>query len=349
MLARSFTSYLLQPVILCLWALWVTGCSVSEDPQNRFHTFNGPTMGTWYNVKIQGLPDSLSETAVKQAIDAELNGVNEAMSTWREDSELSRFNRAPVQVPFPMSADTRQVLAISAEVYEASGGAFDITVGPLVNLWGFGPDKQEDSIPPPEDISRLLQEIGGDAIRIQGEQVSKSRPVQIDLSAVAKGYGVDKVASRLEALGIRRYMVEVGGEIRVGDAKLSGETWKIAIEEPTTLSRSIQKVLSLKNVAIATSGDYRNFYEKDGKRYSHTIDPRTGSPVAHKLASVSVIHESCAYADAWATALTVLGPEESLKLAEKLNLAVYLLVKTETGFEALQSESFSRYVDPAAI
>ena len=349
MIARSFTSHLLQPVILCLLALWITGCSVSEDPQARYHTFNGPTMGTWYNVKIQGLPESLSQNAVKQAIDAELNAVNEKMSTWREDSELSQFNQAPVQTPFALSEDTRQVLAISAEVYEASGGAFDITVGPLVNLWGFGPGKQEDTVPDTEDIHRLLQEIGADALQFQGEQVNKSRPVQIDLSAVAKGYGVDKVALRLESLGIRRYMVEVGGEIRVGDAKLSGEPWKIAIEEPQTLQRSIQKVLNLHQVAIATSGDYRNFYEKDGKRYSHTIDPRTGSPVTHPLASVSVIHESCAYADAYATALTVLGPEESLKLAEKLNLAVYLLVKTETGFKALQSESFSRYVDPAAI
>ena len=349
MIARSFTSHFLQPAILCLLALWVAGCSVSEPPEDQFHSFNGPTMGTWYNVKIQGMPGTLSGDAVKQAIQAELDDVNEKMSTYRQDSELSLFNRAPIGESFTFSPSTRQVLSIALEIYQASGGAFDVTVGPLVNLWGFGPETKEDSVPDAADIQRLLREVGSDALRVEGDQVVRERPVNVDLSAVAKGYAVDRVAERLESLGISRYMVEVGGEIRVGEAKRSGEGWNIAIEEPTTQARVVQKVLSLRGVALATSGDYRNFYEIDGRRYSHTIDPRTGSPVNHTLASVSVIHESCAYADAYATALNVMGPEAALKLAETLNLAVYLLVKTPSGFDVLQSESLSDYVEPPGV
>ena len=349
MIARSFKASLLQPVILCLLALWVTGCSVSESPEDQFHTFSGPTMGSWYHVKIQSLPETLTENDVKQAIDAELNDVNQKMSTYRQDSELSLFNRAPVGEPYSLSAATRQVLTIALEIYQASGGAFDVTVGPLVNLWGFGPEKKEDSIPDAAEISRLLELVGSDALRLEGEQAIRNRAVSVDLSAIAKGYAVDRVAKRLEHLGIIRYMVEVGGEIRVGAEKRSGDAWNIAIEEPITEARAIQKVLGLRSVAVATSGDYRNFYEIDDRRYSHTIDPRSGEPVSHKLASVTVIHPSCAYADAYATALTVLGPEEGLKLAEKLNLAVYLLVKTPSGFGVLQSKSFSDYVEPTGV
>ena len=352
MRSETMSVRLLQPAILCLLALWIAGCSDSDGPettQNTFIAFNGPTMGTWYNVKIQDVPDNLPSDDIKAAIEEELENVNRKMSTYRSDSELSLFNSSPVNTPMALSADTAEVVAISQQVYQESGGAFDVTVGPLVNLWGFGPGAARDQVPEGDEISELLQVAGMDALQLDADQLTKSRPVSVDLSAVAKGYAVDRVAQRLEALGITRYMVEVGGETRVGEAKVSGETWKIAIEEPKTFTRSIQKVLGLESVSLATSGNYRNFFEQDGVRYSHTIDPRTGAPVRHQLASVTVVHPSCAYADAYATALLVLGPDEALAFAEERNLAVYLLVQDGDGFKALQSESFAKYVESAAI
>lgn len=347
MIQRCLTSYLLQPVILCL-ALWITGCSPS-DTSKKFYSFNGPTMGTWYNVKVQGLPQGLSPDGVKAEIDSVLNDINQKMSTYIDNSEVTLFNRAPVNKPFAVSAETLKVLKISQQVYQQSNGAFDITVGPLVNLWGFGPGFKEDAIPTEKQIQTLLETVDASAITLNSDSLVKSKAVAIDLSAVAKGYATDQVANRLQALGISRYMVEVGGEIRVGEPKVSGGKWKIAIEQPISYERAIQKILSVERVAVATSGDYRNYFEKEGKRFSHTIDPRTGMPVQHGLASVTVIHESCAYADAYATALTVLGPVEGLKLAKRLNLAVYMLVKTASGFEVLQTEAFSQYVDNSEI
>lgn len=348
MIAKPTAFSLLQPAFLCLLVLWIAGCGRSDNSE-IFHTLDGPTMGTWYNVKFQSMPEGVSESDVQQSIDSVLSDINQKMSTYLADSELSQFNKLPPGQPATLSPQTFQVLTISEQVFQESGGAFDITVGPLVNLWGFGPDKGSDEVPSPDEIRARLDAIGAQYLSLENGNARKQKPIQLDLSAVAKGYAVDKVAEVLESQGITRYMVEVGGEIKVGQVKLSGEPWRIAIEEPNDLQRVIQKVLSLTSVAVATSGDYRNFYEKNGHRYSHTIDPRTGSPVAHKLASVTVIHRSCAYADAYATALTVLGPQEGMALANKLGLAVYMLVKSDTGFDVLQTESFSDYVDAVSI
>lgn len=340
---RSFANK--QPVFLCwllVLTLWITGCS--DSPSANFHTYSGPTMGTWYNVKVQEIPKQLTDADVQSRIQQVLENINQLMSTYVEDSELSRFNRHPVNQPMTLSPETLAVMRISQQVFRESGGVFDITVGPLVNLWGFGP-QGNNQVPGDEQIRQALNSIGSQQVELAESSATKLAPRTLDLSAVAKGYAVDKVAQGLEELGITRYMVDVGGEVKVGDKKLSGEPWKIAIEEPITFERVIQRVLTLQSVAVATSGDYRNFFEQDGKRYSHTIDPRTGAPVEHNLASVTVIHQSCAFADAYATAITVLGPEEGLAFAERLNLAVYLLVKQGDGFTALQTDAFSAYVE----
>ena len=348
---QSALRRLLQPIILSVLTLGLMGCSLSDE--HAFHLINGPTMGTWYNIKYQ-LPNEteITETALQSKVERVLNDVNQKMSTYVSDSELSEFNRAAVGKGFSLSTETVEVLRISKEVHRVSRGAFDPTVGPLVNLWGFGPEKKPDEIPSAAEIANALSLVGVEAISLTDKSATKRAPRSIDLSAVAKGYAVDKLAELMISEGIVRFMVEVGGEIRVGEKKMSGDSWQIAIEEPSTLGRSVQKVVSISNVGLATSGDYRNYFEKDGKRYSHTIDPATGYPIQHRLASVTVIHKSCAYADAFATALSVLGPDKGFELAVELDLAVYMLVKKpgdDSGFEVLQTESFAPYVDQSAI
>lgn len=346
-LVAKTAKQMLQPITLCLLAISLMGCIVSDE--QKIHHINGPTMGTWYNVKFQALPANKNLPAIKAQVAQVLEGINQKMSTYKSDSELSLFNQAAINEQVQLSEDMLRVLEISQQVYRESEGAFDVSVGPLVNLWGFGPEKTDDEPPAGELIQKTLSLVDADAINISSEGASKSKPVSVDLSAVAKGYAADVVAQALESTGIYHYMVEVGGELRIGKRKLSGDPWKIAVEEPTDNQRSIQKILALESVAVATSGDYRNYFEKDGKRYSHTIDPRTGAPINHTLASVTVLHDSCAYADAYATAITVLGPEKGLALAEKLSLAVYMLVKEKDGFGVLQTKSFSSYVDNPTI
>lgn len=335
-----------QPVIISLlWiGLLITGCSRSERPDVL--EFSGRTMGTWYTVKVVDLPDSTTPQQIADVIERELNNVNDKMSTYKPDSELSLLNKAPVNEPVIVSPDTFFVLVRSLDIWRLSQGAFDITVGPLVNLWGFGPDARVENVPSRKDMKSAWDRVGSDglSLRVDDRKVIKKKDLYLDLSAIAKGYAVDRVSEALEMEGIRRYLVEVGGEIRAGNSKAKEIPWQVAVEEPLTDRRQVHKVIALDNAAMATSGDYRNFFEIDGKRYSHTIDPRNGRPIEHALVSASVIMPKCADADAWATAIMVLGPEQGMKVAEANNIAVYMIVKVESGFESRNSSAFSRYL-----
>jgi len=293
----------------------------------------GPTMGTTFTVKVRGPALGAEPTAALSAgIQGALDGVNDAMSTWQPTSELSRFNDGPADTPFAFSAPTLEVLAVAREVYAASGGVFDVTVGPLVNRWGFGPD---DRIGPPTqaEIDALLAAVGQDKLTLDADAGTVSKPdagLRVDLSAVAKGYAVDRVALAIEALGHDAYMVEVGGEVRTGAG--GDEPWRIAVERPSfkppgTEANPVFEVVELAGLSMATSGDYRNYIKDGDKLRSHTIDPRTGAPVEHALASVTVVHRDCAAADAWATALMVLGPDEGLAVAEREGLAALFITR----------------------
>jgi thiamine biosynthesis lipoprotein len=265
------------------------------------------------------------------------------MSTYQPSSELSQFNSSRATEPFPVSAETLQVFAEAQRISAATGGAFDITVGPLVNLWGFGPNAKPLMIPADEEVERLRPRIGWSRIEVDTalSTIRKSEPeMYCDLSAIAKGYAVDRVAEGLAALGLADTMVEVGGEVRTRGRNAAGEPWRIAIERPDTAQRAFQEVVPLSDLAMATSGDYRNFYEQDGVRFSHTIDPRTGRPIQHRLASVSVIDPVCMRADGYATALMVLGEEEGFKLAEEQGLAALFLVRKGDGFEERATAAF---------
>ncbi|PRQ03952.1 FAD:protein FMN transferase [Enhygromyxa salina] len=309
----------------------------------------GVTMGTTFSVVIAGDSLKLAPLERLQAqIDAELQAVNAEMSTYLPDSELSRFNAASAREPFHASAHLLEVVGVAKQINHASGGAFDVTVGPLVDAWGFGPDPGTRTELSDVQIAALRERVGDTKLELDPTAQTLRKTVDglhVDLSAIAKGHGADRVAAQVEAAGYSDYMIEVGGEVRVRGSNPAGEPWRVGIERPTADaagSRAVQAILPVRDVAVATSGDYRNYWERDGVRYSHTIDPRTGRPITHRLASVTVVHpESAALADGWATALNVLGPEQGLALAEQLGLAAYFLVRTDQGFEVRTSSAYA--------
>jgi thiamine biosynthesis lipoprotein len=308
----------------------------------------GPTMGTTFNVKVvtDDLTEANRERLTSLAREA-LDGVDEHMSTYRPESEIEQFNRGGTE-PFAASQDLLEVVAEAQRVARLTGGAFDITVGPLVDVWGFGPSGATET--PDEETLRALVAVTGFeqlVVDVEGGTLRKAQAdCRIDLSAIAKGFAADRVSEGLAQQGLPHHMVEVGGEVRARGLNGSGKVWRIGIERPTTQGRSVQLVVPLADLSLATSGDYRNFFERDGVRISHTIDPRTGRPISHDLASVSVIHASCMTADALATALGVLGPDEGFGLAERHGLRAYFLVRIADGiFEERQTSVWSALIE----
>ena len=304
------------------------------------HTFRGETMGTTYHVKWDG-DDSVTDD-LKLQFEERLLEINQLMSTYDPNSELSRFNRFDSKEWFPVSQETSTVVAAALEMAEISEGAFDPTVGRLVRLWNFGPDPGSLKAPAAEDVADAMLSVGYQHIEVQSDPPAlrkKQEAVELDLSAIAKGYGVDQLAQIMRENEIENYMVEIGGEVRVAGRRPSGVQWNLGIERPDSLTQSLYATIKLENEALATSGDYRNYFVQDDKRYSHTIDPRTGSPVTHQLASVSVVMEDCMLADAWATTLMVLGSEAGLKLADEHGIQAYLLERNGEAFRELASQT----------
>ena len=293
-------------------------------------------MGTYYQVTARCPED------VGSAIEQTLRTVNAEMSTYDPGSDLSRFNRAPagawVAVPEPLV----EVVAAADVLSRASAGAFDVTVGPLVNLWGFGPE-DATGVPSAPEVTATLEAIGHQNLELRHAPpaLRKARQLYVDLSAIAKGHGVDRVVARLAAAGCDAMLVDIGGEVRGVGRNPSQQAWRVGVEVPDP-SRvgNIQRVVAISDAAIATSGDYRNFREAGGRRFSHTIDPRTGYPVSHGLASVSVVHQSAMWADGYATSINVLGPEEGLEFARRHELAVMLVVRGADGFEERYTPQF---------
>jgi thiamine biosynthesis lipoprotein len=343
---RSHLSFIIALTSLLLATL-ITGCSQPE----QILKISGPTMGTEYHISwvaqnTQQSKQLVEKQEIQQLVDQTLLGINKSMSTYDPQSELSLLNKSDELGWQKISADLYRVLMMSMQLNRESEGAFDITVGPLVNLWGFGPTKSSGHVPEPAQIELALAKVGSEAIdlrqRDEAFELKLSSPRYMDLSAIAKGYGVDVLGRLLQQQGIHNYLVEVGGEIIAHGSKPENQSWHIAIEAPNDNGRSAQIIIPLSEMGVATSGDYRNFFEQDGQRFSHTIDGRTGYPVTHNLASVSVLHESVAMADAWATVLTVLGAEAGLKIAEEYSLAAYFIVRTDNGYEQHSSSHFEQ-------
>lgn len=339
-MAARLQRFALLPLLLV--ALALPGCGRDEGmPEARI---TGATMGTTYSVRIVDPPDGMAVDEISRRIQLALEDVNRRMSTWRDDSEVSLFNAAPPGEWFPVSEDTAALVAMGEAVARMSGGAFDVTVGPVVDLWGFGPDPVRVTPPAEGEIAAALERVGYAALesREAPPALRKSSPgVAVDLSGIAKGHAVDRVAAVLEQAAVVNYLIEVGGELRVAGHNRRGERWTVAVEDPLAAGREVHRVLNVTDTAIATSGDYRNFFEYEGERYSHTIDPRTGWPVSHDLVSVTVLDESAALADALATALLVLGPEAGGELAERTDIAAYFVVRSGDGVMARWTSAFA--------
>ncbi len=334
-----------KPVLLVLLflQLGITGCSLESD--NKIVAFAGSTMGTTFHVKYVSV-DGVNSGEVERAAKAALDDVDLRMSTYRDDSELMQFNYLPINTSATVSSDLFELLQVSQYLSRISGGAFDVTVGPLVNLWGFGPEKHLNRLPSTDEVEKALLNVGFGYLSVDAKTntLQKKRPIYIDLSAIAKGYGVDRVAADIETLGITSYLVEVGGEVRMKGVKVDGTPWRIGVERPTLDQRRASIIISAEDRGIATSGDYRNYYEVEGKRYSHTIDPRTGYPIDHNLVSVTIIDESTALADGLATLFMVLGTDEGIQVANSENIAAYFISKTHDGFAYHATPGFKQYV-----
>lgn len=322
--------------------LVLAGC---EKPAEQVH-LSGPTMGTTYNIKYisaEGIP---SPQALQQEVDRLLEEVNDQMSTYRKDSELSRFNQLQSSESFEVSPQTVTVVKEAIRLNGLTQGALDVTVGPLVNLWGFGPEARPEVVPSDEELAARKAMTGIEHLSVEGNTLRKDIPnLYVDLSTIAKGWGVDVVADYIQSQGIENYMVEVGGEMRLKGLNREGVKWRIAIEKPSIDERAIQEIIEPGDMAVATSGDYRIYFERDGVRYSHIINPQTGKPIRHKVVSVTVLDKSSMTADGLATGLMVLGEELGMQVANENNIPAFMIVKTQDGFKELASEAYKPFMN----
>jgi thiamine biosynthesis lipoprotein len=324
------------------------GACGGADKRLPEYELSGRTMGTSYSVKLVAPGANLDRQALGAKLSARLDEINGTMSTYLPDSELSRFNTRNSTDWETVSKELCNLVSDALVLSDRTGGAFDVTVGPLVNLWGFGPDGNVARPPADDAIAKERLRTGFEKLHADCDlpALRKDRAdVYIDLSALAKGYAVDQSAELLEIHRVTNYLVEIGGELRVRGHNASNELWAIAVEKPEHGARDVQSIVRLTNTAVATSGDYRNYFEFEGRMYSHTIDPRTGRPVAHEAASVTVVDHSAAAADALATALLVLGPEAGFEFATRDGIAASFLLRTDAGIEQRTTGEFAALVN----
>ncbi|WP_311954775.1 FAD:protein FMN transferase [Halomonas garicola] len=328
----------------------LAGCDGGQETTTPAR-FEGSVFGTFYQITVADTLDQSAQDALEDGFLDELERVDEAMSTYRDDSDLVAFNQAPLDEWQSLPPPLVKVMSISQQISRQSDGAFDVTIGGLVNLWSFGPEARPESVPEDDELNARLEQVGFDALEVdaEGSRARRRRDVFVDLSAVAKGYATDRVAAYLDEQGIDNYLVNLGGDLTTSGYRDPGEQtpWRVGIEKPQSSGHSAQYVIPLAGMSVATSGDYRNYFEQDGQRFSHTIDPRTGRPINHSLASVTVVHPSNARADAWATAMTVLGGEEGMALAQALDLKVLMLVRDEDSWQSLASPAFAEFIGEA--
>ena len=328
------------PVLL--FCLVACDTPIPREPETL--EIRGAIMGTTYTVKVT-VPGGAPVSELDTNIQARLDEVNAVLSHWDNQSDVSRFNRANLRSPIVLSEHTRKVMENALALAQKTGGAYDPTLGPLIEIWGFGRTEQI-AFPEEAVLEQARQQIGYHNLRLDGNAAEKTLAnLQINLSANAKGYGVDVIAAYLESLGYTDYMVEIGGEVRVSSGNLRQKPWRIGINQPLGGPRDIYNVVNLTGQALATSGDYRNFFEKDGVRYSHLIDPRTGRPIIRGVAAVSVIGPDCMTADGLATGLIIMGPEEGLELVESMAgfECLFLLYDGETGLREIASSGMAAF------
>ncbi len=327
--------------LLYLLAALLPACG--GDAHRPSHEIRGSSMGTSFNIVIVDPAPDLSLDELASQIRERLEHIENVASTYRDSSDLGKFNLDPSTDWIIVSNELCQMVFQAAAIGRETGGAFDITIGPLVDLWGFGPDDRSGKPPSDREIETARKAVGLEKLDIDCDQSRLRKSVatsKIDLSGWAKGYAVDQLAELLDAIGQDDYLVEIGGELRVKGHNADDQPFAIAIENPAAAALDGLTIVSVSNTGIATSGDYRNFFEYQGDRYSHTLDPGTGRPVTHTLSAVTVIHPSAAYADAMATALLVLGPNVGLEFANSHALAALFAVSTPAGLKYRSSTAF---------
>lgn len=331
-------SAVLQPVIAVALAAALTGCLHSD----KIESFGGPTMGSTYTVKYVQTDGVAPKAELQAATEAVLAEVDAQMSTYRDDSAIKIFNRAPAGACQDMPDGVLELIAAGNRLHEESGGAFDLTLEPLLDLWGFGPKGKGEAVPSDEQLAQVRQRVGQGHLRIDGQRLCKDVDVEVDFNSIAAGYAVDKIIARLAELGVRSYLVEATGELKAAGRKPDGSHWRIGLEEPRDDQRVAQRILQLDGYGISTSGDYRNYFEEDGQRYSHTLDPGSGRPVNHKLAAVTVADPSTLRADGLSTLLMVLGPEAGKLFAERHQIAAFFVTREGEGFVTESTPQFEQ-------
>ena len=320
-------------------SLLLGGCE--RPPQEVLLT--GPAMGTTWTLRVVPGEAGADPEALRRLVQETLDEVDASMSTYRPDSAVSQFNASVSTGWFDVPPSLAALASQALQLGEVTGGAFDITISPVVALWGFGNAAPRTQPPGDREVAAAQAATGQRHLgaRLDPPALRKSLPgLALDLDSIAPGYAVDAVAARLEAAGQRRYMIEIGGELRLLGRNAQGQPWRIGIERPDASGRSVERIVELEQGALSTSGDYRDFFESAGIRYSHTIDPRSGRPVSHGLASVTVLRPTAAEADGLATALTVLGPSEGFELAERRGWAVLFIERTADGFRHRETGAF---------
>ena len=338
----AFFSWLHLVVLGGLFTLLAACSSEPDGPQ-----LTGITMGTSYSVQWTTLPESVDTAQLQQQIEIRLESLNDLMSTYIPNSQLSGFNRSRATGWHAVEPELAELTSLALEISEQSSGAFDITVGPLVNLWGFGPDQTEFSMPSQTEIEIAKRSVGYQHLQTRMQPAALHKKIvdlYVDLSGIAKGYAVDQIAEILDRNSVQHYMVEIGGEVKGKGKAPHGEAWRIGIESPQSRPGDVAIILALSDVGVATSGDYRNFFEHEGTIYSHTIDPASGYPVEHQLASVTVVHPSTAVADAWATAFMVMGAKSAYAIAQEKDLAVVFITREENRYKTTVSERMQVYI-----
>jgi FAD:protein FMN transferase len=297
-------------------------------------------MGSTYSIKWVDAADTPEPEVLKASVDELLAAFDQDVSTWRPESHLSRFNAAPAGTCADMPASVLELIAVAESLHERSAGAFDVTIGPLMRLWGFHGSQPRQVVPADDELEATLARVGHRHLRRDGNALCKDAAVEIDLSGIGAGYMVDRVAEHLTELGITSYMVEITGELKAVGLKPGGSPWRIAIEEPRDDRRMAQVIIPLNGYGVSTSGDYRNYFEHEGQRYSHTFDPVTGRPVMHQLAAVTVLHPSTVEADGLSTVLLVKGPSEGWDYAVKNGIAALMVIRMGNGFVSRSTPQF---------
>jgi thiamine biosynthesis lipoprotein len=316
----------------------LSGCGNGD----RLERFDGPTMGSRYSIQYVRHSSAPGPKAVQAEVEKILADVDQQMSTYRRDSDIERFNDLPANRCQKMPAPILKLVRVAEQLSEQSAGSYDLTVEPLLNLWGFGPQAREEKVPTVQALADVRQRVGYQHLHIDRDQLCKDAAVEVDFNSIAAGYAVDTIAARLEELGIHNYLAEATGELKAAGKKLDGSPWRIALEEPRDDQQVAERVIAVDGYGVSTSGDYRSYFVQDGRRYSHTFDARTGAPVAHTLASVTVIHPSALMADGLSTLLLILGPERGWDYAEKHDIGAFFVIRADTAFVTRTTQAFER-------